>query len=270
MVTLLEFQPGETILRQQDDGDTAYTIVSGKVRVTSTSGGETLDFGTLGPGEIFGEMGMIDDRPRSATVTATEATTVREIHRETFVESLHTHPEIAITLLSAIFERLRQAHTTIARLQGATGKPRVDAPRATSRPAKTRISIANCRVWLEGINSHAMDSLPENPLEISHFPFRIGRETSDPLANNDLCLADEEPLQISRHHVEFVTNSDDIGIVDRGSRLGAQVDGEQLGGSEGYPGPIYLENSESQLHLGGPDSPFQFRIRIEPGASKPA
>ena len=109
-----------------------------------------------------------------------------------------------------------------------------------------------------------MKSLPENPFEISRFPFRIGRQTSDPLAHNDLALADEEPLQISRHHVELVTNSDDIGVVDRGSRLGAQVDGEQLGGFEGYPGPIYLENSESQLNLGGPDTPFQFWIRIEP------
>ncbi|MFP8873582.1 MAG: cyclic nucleotide-binding domain-containing protein [Myxococcota bacterium] len=238
MVTLLEFQPGEVIIRQRDYGDTAYTIVSGKVCVTNVSEGETIDLGFLGPGEIFGEMGMIDDRPRSATVTATEATTVREIHREAFVESLQTHPEIAMTLLSAIFERLRQAHTTIAQLQAAGDKPRIDSPRAALRPSKTRISITNCRVWLEGITNHAMKSLPENPFEISRFPFRIGRQTSDPLAHNDLALADEEPLQISRHHVELVTNSDDIGVVDRGSRLGAQVDGEQLGGFEGYPGPI--------------------------------
>ena len=262
MTTLREYEPGEVILRQHDDGDAAYTIITGKVRVSRELGAETLELGFLGPGETFGEMGMIDDRPRSATVTATERTTLREIHREAFLDSLQTHPDVAMNLLRAIFERLRQAHTTIAQLQSQQG-PRSEAPQALKQ-AHPPLSIRGCRIWLEGITPRAAESLPSNPLEISRLPFLIGRATRDPLAHNDLSLPDEEPLQISRHHVSLLRSDDRLGIVDRGSHLGGQVDGEQLGGLEGYPGPIYLHRAESLLTLGGPGSPFQFKIKIAP------
>ena len=264
MITLREYEPGEVILRQHDDGDAAYTIVAGKVQVSREIGAETLDLGFLGPGEIFGEMGMIDDRPRSATVTATEATTLREIHRDEFLENLQTHPAVAMNLLRAIFERLRQAHSTIAQLQAGHDHPKSEAPQRLDE-RRPPLSIRGCRVWLEGLTPRAAESLPRNPLEISRLPFRIGRATRDPLAHNDLSLADEEPLQISRHHVSLVRSDNRLGIVDRGSSLGGQVDGEQLGGSEGYPGPIYLHGPESLLTLGGPGSTFQFKIQIVPG-----
>ena len=137
MITLREYEPGEVVLRQHDDGDAAYTIVTGKVRVSREVGGETLDLGFLGPGETFGEMGMIDDRPRSATVTATEATTLREIHREAFLDSLQTHPDVAMNLLRAIFERLRQAHTTIAQLQSRNDSPKIRGTTTARRASAT-------------------------------------------------------------------------------------------------------------------------------------
>ena len=84
MKALLRFEPGEVIIRENDTGDSAYLIEDGVVEVSREADGGRVVLAELGRGEIFGEMGMIDDLPRSATVTARTATTVAEMRREEF------------------------------------------------------------------------------------------------------------------------------------------------------------------------------------------
>jgi len=115
---------------------------------------------------------------------------------------------------------------------------------------------------MEGLTPKAVQSLPENPFKIEEFPFLIGRKSRDPLSYNDLRIADTVPLQISRHHMEFVKVGDQIGVSDRGSHLGSIVDNRLLGGNEGDPGPIFFEGSEGTLILGNHNSPFKYKIRI--------
>ena len=117
MITLRQFEPGEVIIRENDVGETAYVIEQGKVEVTKELAGKRVHLGYVASGEPFGEMSMIDDKPRSATVTAIEQTLVREIHRDAFLEGLQTDPEIAVKLLKVLFERLRESHVKILQLQ---------------------------------------------------------------------------------------------------------------------------------------------------------
>ena len=90
-------------------GDTAYLIERGRVTVTKELHGHPIVLGLLGVGEIFGEMSLIDEAPRSATVTAMEETVVREIQREALFQSVHSDPNMALHLLRRLFARLREA-----------------------------------------------------------------------------------------------------------------------------------------------------------------
>ena len=81
MVYSKRFEAGEVIFRSGDDARDAYIIESGKVAVSDSVDGKNIQIAELGAGEIFGEMSMIDDAPRSATVTAIEATEVIVIQR---------------------------------------------------------------------------------------------------------------------------------------------------------------------------------------------
>jgi hypothetical protein len=258
MLTLRQYKAGETILRQDEPGETAFIIERGQVEVLKTlADGQQVHLAFLSTGETFGEMSMIDDKPRSATVSAVEETVIREIHRDAFFQSLQTDPDIGVNLLKVLFERLREAHATIAQLQ--TDRPEsFPPPVSPAAPGQPPV-----HVFIEGATPRAVAVLPSNPLPITKFPFRIGRQSRDLLAHNDLTIPDTAPLQISRHHVALIKHADRIGIVDRGSTLGALVDDQQLGGPQGNPGPIFFSGAVTRLILGNPHSPFQYQISLE-------
>ena len=258
MITLRQFEPGEVIIKENDMGETAYIIDHGRVEVTKQLDGERVHIGYVEAGETFGEMSMIDDKPRSATVTAVEETVAREIHRDEFFDSLQTDPEISISILKVLFERLRESHVKILQLQQAAPEGFNHLPKALDEvPEQPELTVS-----MEGLTPLASQSLPENPFHIKKFPFLIGRKSRDPLSYNDLKIPDSVPLQISRHHLEFIKNEGSIGVSDRGSYLGSMVDGRLLGGEEGTPGPLFFEGSEGTLILGNNKSPFRYKIRI--------
>ena len=213
MVTTAQYKSGEMIIRENDPGETAYVIESGRVEVTKVLKGKNIHLTYLYPGETFGEMSMIDDKPRSATVTAADDTEVRVIPRDQFLEALNSNPGVALKLLKTVFERLREASAMIAQLQKddstVTSVPELELPDFLVRAGA---------VVLNGTTPQAAQALPKNPLPIKKFPFRIGRESNDPLAHNDLNIPDSVPFQVSRHHVTLVNHGGHIGVMDRGAR----------------------------------------------------
>jgi HEAT repeat protein/ATP/ADP translocase len=96
---------GAYIVREGDPGDSLYVVVSGKVGIRHN--GETL--ATLGPGEAFGEMAVLDKEPRSASVVAIEETEVLRIGSQEFFEILHEQVEIAVGVILMLTQRLREA-----------------------------------------------------------------------------------------------------------------------------------------------------------------
>jgi CRP-like cAMP-binding protein len=258
MITMHQYAAGEVIFSENDEGDTAYIIVHGRVEVLKMLDGKPVHLAYLGAGEPFGEMGVIDEKPRSATVVAVEETVVRELHRDDLFQILQAHPEVALRLLKVLFERLREADATILQLYRAHTVPAPFHPARLGAAATSPETV----VSLEGLTLQAQRALPETPFWITTFPFRIGRWSPDPLVQNDLSLPDAAPLQISRHHLAFVQYNGRIGVSDRGSRLGSLVDGRQLGGEGGHPGPLFFTGTEGTLVLGNQFSPFQFHVTI--------
>ena len=104
-----KYQPGQEIIRQGDTGVGAFIIRSGKVEIVQDRDGKEEKIGTLGPGDVFGEMALLDEFPRSATVRAIEPTTALGIQRWHFRGILESHPQIALALLPMLTRRIRNA-----------------------------------------------------------------------------------------------------------------------------------------------------------------
>ncbi|MDX1411729.1 MAG: cyclic nucleotide-binding domain-containing protein, partial [Nitrospirales bacterium] len=213
----------------------------------------------LGEKEIFGEMSLIEERPRCATVKAIEETLLQEIPRADFSKSLQSDPDTALSLIKVLFERLREANSTIMQLQK-------DVPLSCHLPDVGILQRENglsTTIFLEGLTPTAVKTLPTNPFEIKKFPFRIGRQSHDPLVTNDLMIPDSNPHQIAIHHLAFIQTKEGLGVVDRGSQFGSLLNGDQLGGVDGDPKPVMLTEPESILVLGHVTSPFKFKICLK-------
>jgi len=258
MISLTQYKGGDVIIREHDVGETAYVIAQGKVEVSKERGGQNVHLAYLGAGETFGEMSMIDEKPRSATVTAVTETLVSEIRRDDFFSSFQTDPKVGLQLLKVLFERLREADAMILELQKGD-------PQNALLPKEVLPVVpawGQPTVTLEGITPQAAAGLPETPFKIRQFPFRIGRQSPDPLVYNDLMLPDSVPLQISRHHLALITQDGRPGVVDRGSTLGSWVDDRQVGGPSNLAGPVFFTGQEGLLILGHRDSPFRYRVSL--------
>ena len=107
---------GTIILREGDAGDTCYVLEQGQARVTRQhADGRTITLTNLGPGEIFGELAMFGGEVRSATVEAVQDVRAVAILAGDLKRLLNEHPEIAVKLLGALGEKLREANARIAR-----------------------------------------------------------------------------------------------------------------------------------------------------------
>jgi CRP/FNR family cyclic AMP-dependent transcriptional regulator len=99
-------QQGQRIDEAQD-GDSLYVILDGRVRVVRTVDGSERLLAELGPGEFFGEMSLLDGKPRSATVVAEDDSQCLVLPRWSLLRIVRRDPEVAINLLTVMSERLR-------------------------------------------------------------------------------------------------------------------------------------------------------------------
>ncbi len=109
------YSAGTKLFAQGDSGSGLYILKSGKVSISQQNGENEVDkeINTVGAGEAFGEMALLDDQPRSATVTAVEDVTALLLPVWEFRGILKAHPDIALKLLASLSRRLRkvQSHT---------------------------------------------------------------------------------------------------------------------------------------------------------------
>lgn len=98
---------GEVLFSEGEAGDLMYAVVEGTLHLSV--GGRVVD--EVGPGQIVGEMALIDQSPRSATVVAAVNTTVAPVDRKRFVYLVQEHPTFALLVLELMAERLRRANT---------------------------------------------------------------------------------------------------------------------------------------------------------------
>jgi CRP-like cAMP-binding protein len=119
----VRFDAGETIFSQGEPGDTMILIEAGRVEISLTSiNGRRSVLNHMGPGEVLGEIALLDGRERSADATAATAVTGRLIYRRDVLSFLSAEPESVMHLISELCAKIRNASDMFA-VQSETRAP---------------------------------------------------------------------------------------------------------------------------------------------------
>jgi CRP-like cAMP-binding protein len=104
-----KYSQGTAILREGEVGDSLFLISSGAVQVALRgTSGPAVALDIISTGEIFGEMAVLERRPRTATVTAKEDCVLLEIAGATIRKLLETHPEMQVKMYTVARDRMKQ------------------------------------------------------------------------------------------------------------------------------------------------------------------
>ncbi len=104
----IDQKSGAVLFRAGDEGDAMYVIEEGRVRINvRTKEGLEITLTELGRGDFFGEMALLEDKPRSADARVTVDARLAVLSREHFLSFVRSHPDVALELLSALANRLR-------------------------------------------------------------------------------------------------------------------------------------------------------------------
>lgn len=269
------FSKGEIIFREGEDSSEAYRLLSGDVEISiaTDSGPKTL--ARLSPGVFFGEMSLIDDKPRSATATALTDCKVEVFHEDNFNARVLGDAGNLHLYLTTLFDRIRSTDALLQRHLNKSApagqrRPSVEsalhsesnrsdgAPRSAASHSVAKLRLTSC-YDKTGWKGRRID------VDLTKLPFRIGRATDgrgpSPLAPNDLSLTDEKPYHISRNHCIIERSGESFFVRDFGSRVGTIVNGTPLGTDfDSLVAP--LRPGENTLILGSEDGPHHFSLTI--------
>lgn len=108
VTTTRRLGPKETLFHKGDEGNQLYCVLSGRLKVLATSiEGKEVVFSLSGPGDVIGEVALIDSRPRSATVVALEPSELLTLHRRDFYPFLEKRPKVAVQIAVVMARRVR-------------------------------------------------------------------------------------------------------------------------------------------------------------------
>jgi len=238
-MTIKRFEAGETIFEEGSDADFAYMILSGQVDIVKRTERGLMRLAQLGKGEIFGEMGLVEEKPRSAAAIARHPVTLRVVDRTGFLDLLRQDLDAALPIVRALFERLRAMNARYAE---------IFETESGHIPYTGDVAIR-----LVPLTPEVTEILTLDGVRLERFPFRIGRDPaeteSSPLDYNDIAFPDQEPFRLSLNH--FMIEHDQRGVIVRANS-------------------VRLYRRVNEIVAGPDDSPFRFQLLIdEPGAARP-
>ena len=117
MILRSRFARNETIIGAGDPTDSLYIVISGRLKVMMCDEqGREVILAILGTGEFFGEMGLLDDSPRSASVVTLEPCELLSISKVDFKRTLAENSDLSLTVMRGLVKRLREADQKIGSL----------------------------------------------------------------------------------------------------------------------------------------------------------
>jgi CRP-like cAMP-binding protein len=258
-----KFQASKLIFSEGDQGDEAYRVVEGAVEISVQRDGQKLVLAILEAGEAFGEMAMIESRPRSASARTLQPTMIEVIAREDFQLMLKEGGEQIVPYLTMIFDRLR---VTNDRLLMALSKLNELQPAVKHHHQDIFGSRRNSViVQIEPDTEEMCQQTPLQKRLIRFYPFYFCRRAqlagAEPMIQNQFLIADRSPFRVSRKHCMIDTSGDAVFIEDKTSQLGTIVNGIPIGGKS-LETRVMLIRGENTLVLGGQDSQVRFRLDV--------
>lgn len=239
------------IYREGDAADAVFIVHAGKVDISRETEGETVSLANLGPGAIFGEMGVLRDRPRSTTVRAMDETTILVLPKAEFLDAFGGENSLALTLVRMLCARLSQADDEIVQHKISAGEVRLD-----------RIGA----IRLEPASPEVEPHIGRDGIEIADLPFRIGRhalaDRRTSVSASSLTLRAPRSLQVALQHLSIEAGDGGLIVRDLGSHLGTMVNGIRAAHFE-QSDECALHFGKNHLQLGGQDSPYRFWVTVE-------
>ena len=114
---VVTYEPGQVLVRMGDAGDAAYVIITGDAQVSVPADGGDITVAELHDGDFFGEIAILCDTPRTATVKAKNELTALRIRKEPFFQLLLQFPEIAVQMTRLLAERLTRTTADLIEAQ---------------------------------------------------------------------------------------------------------------------------------------------------------
>lgn len=259
-MTEYDFEAGDVFFEAGDRGDRAFLVLRGRVE---SVGGAAAEFG---PGDIFGDLVLVDDRPRAAAARAVTAGRVREMDLAEFEQLLTADPYQYRAYLRSLLGRFRALLHPPAEVLTPAAEPVLitgpaDLPAAGPAPALP----GGWEVVVHPLTREAAAAVPAEGLRVGGLPFRLGRAAGagEPEAAglNDLWLMDDKPYTVSRNHCQIEAVRGGLVVRDRGSQLGCVVNGRRVGG-RAFDRLAALRPGDNELVLGPAGSAYRFRVAV--------
>jgi len=214
---------GQVIFKEGDVADCVFQVLSGTVEVLRELDGTPILLGTVGSGQFIGEMGVMEDRPRSATVRAASEVELEILTPSEFLEQISSSPQAALELIRRLSHRLREADDRIVNDERLSGQ--ADGNQNHRGNDEARISLTN-NAYLVAKTQWLQRQL-QTPLELGARPFVVGRRPlpreGSPRSRLDLTLDDAVPFRLSRNHFVIERRGERYHVRDLRSTLGTIV-----------------------------------------------
>jgi len=217
----IHYKSDDIILREGTPAETIYVILEGAVEL-SVANEKSRE---LHSGDLFGESGLIHNALATHSVRAISPLHLKEIHKNDFLESIDSEPELARVVMRALLSQAQEMNSRLMELESTTTHGRI-------MELTTKSSHLNATI-LRGTSSRAKDALNEQALTVDQFPFHLCRKPANPgplaLMKNYLLLNDEVPYEISQTHCKLIKRDGKTVLVDESSRFGTLINGSSIG-----------------------------------------
>jgi CRP-like cAMP-binding protein len=119
------YKAGEVLFHEGDPGDKFYIVESGQLVVTRSVNGQTIELSQRGPGDYFGEIALLQNRPRTATISCMEETAVLSLEAEYFHEMVSKNMQLSQVVSRTVTRRLSFVEMADARFRRSIEQPEV-------------------------------------------------------------------------------------------------------------------------------------------------
>jgi CRP/FNR family cyclic AMP-dependent transcriptional regulator len=258
-MTCRHFAEGQVLFREGEPADCVFRLLRGAVDILRELDGDPILLGTVGAGQFIGEMGVVENRPRSATARAAGEVEVEILTPTEFLDQITGSPRAARELIQRLSQRLREADDRIVDNERRSGR----AQTRKDPDSQTAVALVK-NVYLTAKNPRLHRQF-QAPLALGDLPFVVGRgavarEGLPPL-QPDLKLDDTVPFRLSRNHFMIEKRDGSYYVRDLCSTLGTIVNGEPIG-EHFRRDDAPLRSGENEVIAGGVDSPFVFSVLI--------
>jgi CRP-like cAMP-binding protein len=263
MTPTRRYNKGEILFHQGDPSDYVLRVSSGEIEILREVGDASVVLGHAGAGEWLGEMGVIENRVRSATARAVTDGAAEVLTARRFLDRVSRDSTLARDLILRLSIRLRAIEDKVAGdLLPVANNHGADAPERNGVEAAAETAAISIAAKSAALRAQ----MGAGPIPIDRVPFVIGRRPeageAPPPRHPDLVLADRKPFRLSRVHFMIIGRGGRLLVSDLGSALGTIVNGQGIG-QHFMRDAAPLDPGENRVIAGGWGSPFEFAVAVD-------